>query len=271
MQDYYAVLGVSPNASYAEIKKAFRKKAKELHPDVASNASASGKIAGSAEAKIVSSADAKTEAFRMLTQAYEVLSDARERQLFDNTHLFRYHRKHYGKGSGAFFDYREWLVSRHDDESRSTLIVLDLMRGREDDAVQEYIALASEKGAKVLSKYFSREDFMDYGYILCEELVVRGEYYDAALLIAEVILMNQRYDYFSFFLEEVIDFAKTIFLRRINPEYISDELSLDAWESALELRLGQDFDSEILQKMAKSYENLGDDYMSQVCAQEALR
>ena len=257
MQDYYAILGVHPSASYAEIKKAYRKKAKELHPDVSVTATTGGA--------------SRTEEFRLLTQAYEVLSDARERQLFDSSNLFRQHREFYGKRSRFFFDYRAWLMERTDDESRSTLVILDLMRGREDDAVQEYKELAAKRGAKVLSNYFTREDFMDYGYILCEELVLRGEYYDAALLIIEVILMDRRYSYFMFFLEDVLEFAQTIFLRLINPEYISDELALDAWENALELKLGQRFDSAILKKMAKSYENLGDGYMSQICAEEALK
>ncbi len=63
MEDYYKILGVAPTASAAEIKRAYRRKAKLLHPDVA-------------ETKDV-------KAFQLLTTAYEVLSDIHQRSLFN--------------------------------------------------------------------------------------------------------------------------------------------------------------------------------------------
>ena len=43
-RDYYEVLGVSKDASEAEIKSAFRKKAKEFHPDINKSADAPEKF-----------------------------------------------------------------------------------------------------------------------------------------------------------------------------------------------------------------------------------
>jgi molecular chaperone DnaJ len=64
-RDYYEVLGVSRDASEAEIKKSFRRLARELHPDVNAH-----------------DPDAE-EKFKEAAEAYEVLSDADRRQTYD--------------------------------------------------------------------------------------------------------------------------------------------------------------------------------------------
>ena len=75
-RDYYELLGVGRQASEAEIKQAFRRLARELHPDV-------------------SDAPDAHERFREVVEAYEVLSKTETRDLYD-----RY--GHAGLRSGGF-------------------------------------------------------------------------------------------------------------------------------------------------------------------------
>lgn len=60
-EDYYKILGVGKSASQDEIKRAFRKKAHELHPDKGGDA----------------------EQFKKVNEAYQVLSDEQKRAQYD--------------------------------------------------------------------------------------------------------------------------------------------------------------------------------------------
>lgn len=64
-RDYYEVLGISQGASAEEIKKAYRQKARKLHPDV-------NRDDPQAE-----------ERFKEVSDAYEVLSDTQKREIYD--------------------------------------------------------------------------------------------------------------------------------------------------------------------------------------------
>ena len=64
-KDYYQTLGVSRGASEADIKKAFRKLAREYHPDVAKNKKQA------------------EEKFKEINEAYEVLGDPAKRKRYD--------------------------------------------------------------------------------------------------------------------------------------------------------------------------------------------
>ena len=64
-RDYYEVLGVSKTATEQEIKSAFRKKAKEFHPDLNKDDPSAA------------------EKFKEAQEAYSVLSDENKRKMYD--------------------------------------------------------------------------------------------------------------------------------------------------------------------------------------------
>ncbi len=87
--DPYSVLGVAKSASDDEVRRAFRRLAKELHPDVRPNDRVSA------------------ERFQKVSAAYEIVGDAEKRAKFDSGEIDasgaprqQYHRQYAGAGRG---------------------------------------------------------------------------------------------------------------------------------------------------------------------------
>ena len=82
-KDYYKILGVSKNATDAEIKKAFKTQARKYHPDMHPE----------------SKKPEMTEKFKDINEAYEVLSDKQKRTIYDQVGSGDY--QNYARGTGA--------------------------------------------------------------------------------------------------------------------------------------------------------------------------
>ena len=67
LPDYYAILGIPPDVTSSQIKKAYRKLAREHHPDT---------NPGDTDA---------ADRFKAITEAYEILTDPVRRQAYDAT------------------------------------------------------------------------------------------------------------------------------------------------------------------------------------------
>jgi curved DNA-binding protein len=88
-QDYYRTLGVERNASEKEIKRAFRKLAREYHPDV---------NPGDKQAE---------ERFKAINEAHEVLSDPDKRAKYDQLGS-AYQQYQRGGGQPGGFNWGQW-------------------------------------------------------------------------------------------------------------------------------------------------------------------
>ncbi len=80
-RDYYEILGLGRNASNDEIKAAFRKFARQYHPDV-------------------NKEDGAEEKFKEINEAYGVLSNSEKRARYD-----RFGKEGLGNMGGGFHDY----------------------------------------------------------------------------------------------------------------------------------------------------------------------
>ncbi|MCL2230287.1 MAG: J domain-containing protein [Treponema sp.] len=220
MSNHYELLGVEPGASTAEIKKAFRKKAKELHPDIAG-------------AKY-------EEAMRKIIAAYEALSNAENRFAAD-----RAHRK---KG----FDYREWLNEQEDPQSKAKLVFYELLRLNEERAIEVW----RQNGALdfKMNMYLGRGDWMDCQYILAEELDKRDFCFEAFLLMTALLAEEKRSPYFNLFTPEIKSYVKNMAKKRLKDQ-VDGETWIDCMESLIGIGFSQHdeniFKNEIAQTLKK--------------------
>jgi len=180
LKDYYAILGLKPNCGRTEVRRAYRAKAKEVHPDM--------------------SGEEGTARFLALKEAYEVLAGKATREAYDLT--WRATRK---KGKVTDWDYRDFLSGKKDDpESLARLICYDLLHDLDGEAVELYDE-AQTGGFFSLRKYLEREDFMDYAFMLAEAYLEQDALVKAYRLFRGIAELEEEDPYFKHFYVEVLD------------------------------------------------------------------
>jgi len=227
VENYYQILGLEQSASDEQIKRAFRDRAKKVHPDIAGEAG-------------------KHEMQKLLT-AYETLSNQERRAEYDRAYT-RF-SKHYD------FDYRTFLKERKDDpESQAKLIFFDLLHLEEDEALQVWHDLGGLDFP--LDAYLDREDWMDCSFILAEEMDKRGQFYEAFILLTDIIREERRKPYFRHFMEEVDIFLKNLVRNKLI-HAVDDELLVECMEELLDLGYSRKDEARWLRTMAEALVRLG--------------
>ncbi|MBN2440753.1 MAG: DnaJ domain-containing protein [Spirochaetales bacterium] len=226
MRDYYQVLGVTQGASLREIKRSFRQKAKEFHPDVSSP------IQNSSE-----------EAMMLLIKAYKILSDPEKRRDYDRilTHL-----------RPTTFTYREFLKRKKDDlKCQSKLIFFDLIHGNPGEALTLYENLN-------LIPTYQLENYLDYGdyleciFLLAEELEKRCKYIKAFEILKKIYLYEQSRPFFKQYTEEIVDRLMALVCSKIS-KHESPGDSITCIEELLHFNFSQQSNALLYKKLSEMY------------------
>ena len=225
MKNYYELLDIKQEAGAAEIKKAFREKAKRLHPD----------IAGSSH----------TEEMRRLLTAYEILSNPERRFEYDKAYS-RFVKK-------CGFDYRTWLNEQDDPYNQAKLVFFELLHLEDERA----IAVWRKNGGLDfnMEKYMDREDWMDCQYILAEELDRRGFSFEAFKLLAAILAEERRLPYFKHFTVEIEIYLKNLVKFRLKRD-VDEETWIDCMETMLRLGFSQRDENRFKRSMADTWHKI---------------
>lgn len=138
--DYYAVLGVSKSASQEELKKAYRKKAIENHPDRNSGDSAA------------------EQRFKKINEAYSTLSDPKKRRIYDQYGAEAAQQS--GAGSGAHYQ-QDFSFGDFFDEAFSGESIFDSFfrqaGGGRSHSARQGADLRYELGISLEDSFFGKE------------------------------------------------------------------------------------------------------------------
>lgn len=228
-KDYYKILGVERKASLSEIKRAFRKKAKEIHPDTGIHEKRS------------------EPAVRELITAYQILGNKKSRKEYDYTYI---------KRDDAKFNYREFLLNRSSDlNSQAKLIFFDLLHKNEESALKLYLNLTGNEHFS-LEEQLGTEDFMDCAYLLSEEFERKREFLTSYRLLYRIAELEHGEHYFKHFMKDVQIKMKNVICKKMNGK-ISKDLQISLIQDVLLLPTFENERHIYLKKLSELYIEMG--------------
>jgi tetratricopeptide (TPR) repeat protein len=231
LKTYYEILNIDVTSSPDQIKRAFRKRAKEIHPDV--NPFRNSDPAG----------------MQSLLLAYETLMDPIRRDDYD--------RRNYIFQPEIRWNYRDFLKGRPDDESlQSRLVFFDLLHHREGEAIDLYDRLMERAGFS-LERYLDREDYMDCAFLLAEEYEHQLSFGPAFELLLDIVDFETDKPYFRHFFLEVTERLRTLVCFKMPTELAPDDV-IDYLNRLIVLDLPTKDIAFYLKKGAEFYLEVGD-------------
>ena len=228
MDNYYSFLGIDKNASPLELKKAFRERAKTLHPDIA------GK-------------NTENQMRRLIT-AYQTLSNPDRRYAYDRAYI-RF---------SNVFDYPTFLRERKTDPASQAKLIFFLLLHPNNEQYDPLDIWIEYGGLSFpLDKYLDREDWMDCAFLLAEELDRQGQVFEAFSLLLSISKEEKRQPYFKHFMEDVHAFIMEIALHKLKSA-IDTEPYINCLEMLLALGFSPKEEIRILRSLADLHVRLGE-------------
>ncbi len=241
MVNYYEILGIGQDSTAQQIKKSFRKRAKEIHPDL----------------RMEDKEQAESR-MRLLLAAYEVLSDIRKRVEYDRALSSFF--------TSRGFDYREFLKNRRDDPaSQAKLIFHDLLTNHQDEALSLF-----ENFTLDLETYLSRDDYMDCAFLIAEVLEKKERYAEAYELYKRIYLYELKKPYFNHFTEEIVERLRNIICFRMIG-LLSPGESIRYLNEMIRFDFSRKDNAFFYKKLAEIYYSLGETETAVKCLRMGLK
>lgn len=217
--NYYSLLGIDANANSETIKKAFRKKLKEHHPDVHHS-----------KQKKDASQPYHHESLLDIINAYNILSNPIRRNQYDNNKPYQYEDKDediFEPKQRKSFNYEAFLLQRnHIWEYKIKLFLYDLVYRKGVRAARIYTIIVTQDKKDALRDTLGYHDYFDCMFLLAEYYHEKGKknlsiklvkklakepqdqrsflYINKALkLFLEIGIMETERAYFKSYMEEV--------------------------------------------------------------------
>ena len=196
--DHYQTLQVEPEASVEDIKQAFRKLAKQYHPD-----------------KNPGRETSSEQMFRRITTAYQVLSDEQRRVRYDLTR----------QRPRAEFpnSYLERLRRTQADQKQCELMFQELLNRNLDEGIQIYEDLSDDNQGFLIDDFLGYGDSRDCEFLLAEAYQTNGLFEKAIELYQKLIDDEQETPFFYHFIDEINDRLSEIYIEAlIKPRTLGD-------------------------------------------------
>ncbi|MGD2175406.1 MAG: DnaJ domain-containing protein [Candidatus Brocadiaceae bacterium] len=239
---YYDVLDIERDATQPEIKKAFRRLAKQYHPDTNRHSS-----------------DESARKLKEIIAAYRVLSNERERARYDV--LMQ-------SAPGVEKEVRRNAARTRKEYADQMLA--DLLAGRGRRALRLYDEMAEDSEFS-LEEHLELKDYLDCIFLLAEQFEKADRFREAAALYEELYEREKEPPRQRYFFEEVKARIKKLYSRKLPRDAGSPEEEIACYERILNFDLDKSEKAFILKKIAEVYCRVGQQDKSKRIFSQALR